>query len=345
MKYIINTGCSYGVMFMSFKEFTKGNNSEFRIIDLHCDSTGADYAKRSVMYTVSKLLERNVSPKDMYVITEWSQPNRLHAELPLELCGEILNSDKNFIEDTFVLDNTFNKAHTSDKFIIKYKSLTTIFDDRVYTNPEHSDLNSFTNESLRYYIKEFVNNAPINSKPIDRLESYLTNILDLQNFLKSLGIQYSFFLMNNSFEGYYKDFSNFYDVEITRNSLQQEKITLPNIKESLHIKSFSDYLSKVWNLIDLSNFHFYKTENFNYGGIDEYTMEKFGHEAYTSGANLWDIPDKGYMTSFGAHPHESVYVNFFMDYIYEKVKPFMGELEFDFTDRWSRKKHNAIRQG
>jgi hypothetical protein len=344
MKYIINTGCSYGVMFMSFKEFTKGNNNQFKIIDLHCDSTGADYAKRSVFYTVSKLLQRGVSPKDMYVITEWSQPNRLYVELPQELCGEILNCKNHNIEDTFVLDSTFRKIDTSDTFIKKYKSLTTVFDNRVYANVEHSDLKSFDNKQLRYYIKEFVNNSPINNKPIDRLESYLTNILDLQNFLKSLDIQYSFFLMNNSFEGYYENFSNFSDTDITRNLVQQEKIVLPNINGLLHIRTFSDYLSKVWTLIDLSNFHFYKTENFSYGGIDEYTMEKFGHQAYTAAANPWDIPDEGYVTSFGAHPHESVYVNFFIDYIYEKIKPFMGEFEFDFTDRWSRTKHNALRQ-
>ena len=346
MKYIINTGCSYGVMFMSFKEFTKGNNTDFRIIDLHCDSTGADYAKRSVIYTISKLIESGVSPKDMYVITEWSQPNRLHIELPQEFCNDILHGEEWALEKSFVLDNTFNRIEDSYpiKFIGKYKSLTTVFGDRVYANVEHSDLDSFDDKNIHYYIKEFIKNSPINNKPIDRLESYLTNILDLQSFLKSLGIEYSFFLMNNSFEGYYDNFSNFSYTDETRDIVQQETIVLPNLDSFNHIKDFSDYLTKTWNLIDLTNFHFYQTDNFEFGGIDEYTMEKFGHDAYTAGANLWDIPDDGYVTSFGAHPHESVYVNFFIDYMYDKMKPFIGELEFDFTDRWSRTKHNAIRQ-
>lgn len=346
MKYIINTGCSYGVMFMSFKEFTKGNNTDFRIIDLHCDSTGADYAKRSIIYTISKLIESGVSPKDMYVITEWSQPNRLHIELPQEFCDEILKSEEWALEKTFVLDNTFNRIEQTYpiQFIGKYKSLSTVFGDRVYANIEHSDLESFENTNLHYYIKEFIKNSPINNKPIDRLENYLTNILDLQNFLKSLGIEYSFFLMNNSFEGYYDNFANFSYTEETLEIVQQDTIILPDLKQYYHIKDFSNYLTYIWNLIDLSNFHFYKTNNFNYGGIDEYTMEKFGHQAYTAGANSWDIPDEGYCTSFGAHPHESVYVNFFIDYMYDKIKPYMGELEFDFTDRWSSTKHNAIRQ-
>lgn len=345
MKYIINTGCSYGTMFVSFREFTKGNDNDFRIIDLHCDSTGADYAKRSIIYTVSKLIENGVSPKDMYVITEWSQPNRLHIEIPREFCDEILN-DKPHTEKTFVLDNTFNRIENEFpiNFVDKFKSLSTIFDDRVYANIEHSDLESFDNKNIKHYIKEFLKNSPINNKPIDRLESYLTNILDLQSFLKSLKIEYSFFLMNNTFEGYYDNFSNFSYTEETLNSVQTEKIILPNLSEYTHIKNFSSYLSTVWNLIDFSNFHFYQTDNFNYGGIDEYTMEKFGHIAYTAGANSWDIPDEGYVTSFGAHPHESVYVNFFIDYMYDKLKPFIGELQFDFTDRWSKNKHNSIRK-
>jgi len=347
MKYIINTGCSYGVMFMSFKEFTKGNDTDFRIIDLHCDSTGADYAKRSVVYTISKLIESGVSPKDMYVITEWSQPNRLHIELPQEFCDEILKGEEWALEKTFVLDNTFNRIENQYPidFVGKYKSLTTVFGDRVYANIEHSDLESFEDKNLHFYIKEFIKNSPINNKPIDRLENYLTNILDLQSFLKSLGVGYSFFLMNNSFEGYYDNFSNFSYTDETRDIVQKEKIILPNLSEYNHIKDFSDYLNKTWNLIDLSNFHFYQTENFNFGGIDEYAMEKFAHQSYFAAANPWDIPEDGsYVTSFGAHPHESVYVNFFIDYMYDKLKPFIGELQFDFTNRWSRTKHNSIRR-
>lgn len=347
MKYIINTGCSYGVMFMSFKEFTKGNDKNFKIIDLHCDSTGADYAKRSVIYTVSKLIENGVSPKDIFVITEWSQPNRLHIELPQEFCDEILKGEDWTLEKTFILDNTFNRTENQHpiQFVGKYKSLTTVFGNRVYANIEHSDLESFEDTNLHFYIKKFIKNSPINNKPIDRLENYITNILDLQSFLKSFEINYSFFLMNNTFEGYYDNFSNFSYTESTRNIVQQENIILPNLSNYTHIKYFSDYLNKTWNLIDLSNFHFYQTDNFKFGGIDEYAMEKFGHESYFAGANPWDIPEDGsFVTSFGAHPHESVYVNFFIDYIYDKIKPFIGELEFDFTDRWSRYKHNSIRQ-
>jgi hypothetical protein len=346
MKYIINTGCSYGVMFRSFKEFVKSNNTNFKIIDLHCDSLGAEYQKRSIIYAVSKLKKLGVDTKDMYVICEWSQPNRLFIELPQEFCESIL-SKSDYVEKTFVLDNTFNRVEDNFtiNFVGKYKSLNVIFGDRIYANIDHADLESFDDSNLHFYIKKFVKNIHISYKPIDRIEKYLSDILDLQNFLKSNEIEYSFFLMNNVFEGWNDKFLHEYTHESFGYNIQKEIVRIPNIKKLKHIKDFSDYLSNIWNLIDLSNFHFYKTNNFNYGGIDEYAMEKFGHDAYISAANPWDIPTDGsYVTGFGAHPHDSIYVNFFIDYIYDKVKPYIGELEFDFTDRWSKNKHNAIRQ-
>src|SRR6056300_1180513 len=135
-KILVNTGCSYGVMFRSMKEFTKGNDSDFTVIDLHCDSHGSTYQKRSVIYSVSKLLKSGVSPSNIYVVTEWSQPNRLFTELPTEFCKEILN-DPHPAEKTFVLDSKFNRIETDFEFIKKYKSLNVIFNDRVYANIEH----------------------------------------------------------------------------------------------------------------------------------------------------------------------------------------------------------------
>lgn len=344
MKYIVNTGCSYGVMFRSMFRFTKGNNVEFKVIDLHCDSHGSEYQKRSVILTVNQLIKNGVESNDIYVITQWSQPNRLFIEIPQEFAKDILQNE-NYREPNFVLDNSFKRVNDINlEFIEKYKSLNIIINDRIYANIEHSDLESFDNSNAKFYIKEFVKNCPISYKPIDRLEQYLTNILDLQSFLKSKEINYSFFLMNNTFEGYYDNFSNFSYTEDTRQILKHEKIQLPNLKEYNHIKDFSWYLNNIWESIDLSNFVFYQTDRFKYGGIDEYAMEIFGHDSYTAGANPWDIPDDGYCTSFGAHPHDSVYVSFFEEYIYPRINGFIGNLTFNYDDRWSKTKHNSIRE-
>lgn len=302
--YIINTGCSYGVMFRSMKEFTKGNDTNFEVIDLHCDSFGAEYQKRSVTYTVSKLLQDGVSPKNIFVIIEWSQPNRLFTEIPQDLCGDIFNH--NDLEGTFVLDNKFN-LKTQSNLIRKYKSLNVIFNDRVYTNPDVDDLTYFENKDIEWYLSEYKNNCHISQKPIDRLEHYLQNIIDTQSFLSSRNIEHISFLMNDTFTD---------------------------------LKYQSDYLKTIWNQLDLSKFVFHN----RFGGIDEFAMERFGNIAYLSGANEWDIPEDGNMMEFGNHPHDSVYIDFFEEYIYPKSKEYFGELSFNYTDRWSKLKHNSIRQ-
>jgi hypothetical protein len=342
MKYIINTGCSYGVMFRSIKKFSKGNNSDFKIIDLHCDSHGSEYQKRSVIYTISNLLDSGIDSSNIFVITEWSQPNRLFIELPKENSKHILEN-LNESEGVFVLNNKFERESDSN-LIRKYKSLNVIIGDRVYLNPDVDSFDDLEDESLIYYLEKFKDNCHISHKPIDRLEQYMTNIFDLQNYLKANEIDYRFFLMNNTFEGYYSNFSHAYGLDSTYQAVGKENIVIPNVKKLMHIKEFSEYIKQIWNYLDLNKFVFYKTDNFNYGGIDEYVMEKFGHQAYTAGANEWDIPDEGYVTSFGAHPHDSVYIDFFRDYLYEWVSSFIGEIEFDMSDRWGKDKHNAIRQ-
>jgi hypothetical protein len=105
-------------MFRSFKEFTNGNGNLFKVIDLHCDSHGAEYQKRSIIYSVSKLLKKGVAASDIFVITEWSQPNRLFIELPKEDSNHILKNIKNS-EGTFILDNQFKRTNDSYEYIAK----------------------------------------------------------------------------------------------------------------------------------------------------------------------------------------------------------------------------------
>ena len=49
------------------------------------------------------------------------------------------------------------------------------------------------------------------------------------------------------------------------------------------------------------------------------------------------------MMEFGNHPHDSVYIDFFEQHIYDKGTKYFGNLTFDYTDRWLKTKHNAIR--
>ena len=343
MKYIINTGCSYGVMFRSMKEFTKSDN-DIKVIDLHCDSFGSDFQKRTILYTVEYLYSIGINPKDIFVICEWSQPNRLFIEAPIEFSKKIINSDEN-TEGAFVLNSNFELEFENKKLFKKYKSIYGIIGNRMYLNPDVDSFDELMDGNLIFYLETLKKNIHISHKLIDRYETYLTNILDTQSFLKSNGIDYVFFLMNNVFEGYISENSHLYGGhDSILSSISKKTIKLPNLKNGLNLKDFSSYLTSVWNLIDFDKFVFYKTDRFNCGGIDEYAMEKFGHISYLSSVNEWDIIEcDECVTYFGSHPHDSVYISFFEEYIYPKVKYIFGDMVFDYTDRWSRHKFNAIR--
>lgn len=343
MKYIINTGCSYGVMFRSFGSFVKSTNDQFRIIDLHCDSHGSEYQKRSIIYAVDQLLLRGVLPTDIFVIVEWSQPNRLFTELPREFSNYILLK-KDELEPSFFINNSF-KHTLEDSFIpiYKYKSLCTIFGDRIYINPEVDDVNYINNPILASYIEKYKKNSIINDKPIDRMERYLQNILDLQNYLVSNKIDYSYFLMNNTFTGYSENFVHDYTKDFINIAISNDIIKIPKLQNNLYIKDFSSYLNSIWNQIDFTKFAFYQTDTIEFGGIDEYAMERFGHVSYYSSMNEWDKTEDKNVAYFGSHPHDSVYIDFFREYIYERVYHIIGDLTFNMNNRWSANKHNFIR--
>jgi len=342
--YIINTGCSYGVLFRSMKEFTQ-SEGDFKIIDLHCDSFGADFQKRTILYTIQHLFSIGVKPENISVICEWSQPNRLFVEIPQEFSDHILKTDDDS-EGAFILNSKFELESENKDLLRKFRSIYAVIGDRAYLNPDVDNFDELLSKPLKRFFERFKENMFISNKPIDRFESYLTNILDLQSFLKSHGIDYVFFLMNNVFEGYEisKGGHHIYTENYLDKFLNQQEIVLPDLHRFDNITDFSSYLQSIWKLIDFDKFVFYKTDRFEYGGIDEYSMEKFGHISYTAGANPWDLVEDGYVTYFGAHPHDSIYINFFEEYIYPRVKHIVGEMKFDYTDRWSRKKHNAIRQ-
>ena len=105
-------------------------------------------------------------------------------------------------------------------------------------------------------------------------------------------------MMSNVFEGWYEDFRHTYSSVIGP--------IIPDLSNTLHIKDMSDYCKYLWGVIDLDSFIFHKTPGNNYGGIDEYSIDKFeGNELlYNENplqrGNLW----------YGLHPNTIVYHSF-----------------------------------
>lgn len=346
MKYIVNTGCSYGVMPHALCHFTDGNDEFFRVIDLHVDGMGSEYQKRSIIYVVDQLL-KYVKSEDIYVIVEWSQPGRLLSEIPIEFCSDVFENLEEATDDSFVVDNTFSPLNFKlpINLIRVYKSLNAIIGNNMYTNWDNIDLDSFRKNDHFKKLSNDWRNLKDCISIVTMMEKYLQDIVDLQNYLTITCVYSTMFLMNNTFEGWdVENGSHYYTSHESLDCVQQEKIKIKNLFSFDEIKDFSEYCKFLWNSIDFDKFVFYKTDRFQYGGIDEYAMEQFGHIAYTSAANPWDIPKDGsYVTSFGGHPHNAIYVKFFEEFMYEKIKSrfFVGNLEFDYDNMWDKSKHHG----
>jgi hypothetical protein len=67
----------------------------------------------------------------------------------------------------------------------------------------------------------------------------------------------------------------------------------------------SEYCKYLWDLIDLDSFVFHKTIGNNYGGIDEYAIDKFNDNdsLYVSNPKVNDY-------WYGNHPNTIVYSSF-----------------------------------
>ncbi len=152
-----------------------------------------------------------------------------------------------------------------------------------------------TEKGVADWERNQISNIDNSRLPIQNFEIYLENIVILQTFLKNHNISHTLFMMNNVFEGWGVDFNHSYS------SLQIPHI--PDLTNTLHIKDMSDYCKYLWGIIDLDNFVFHKTPGNNYGGIDEYALDKFKGDS-----SLYnDDPIKRGNFWYGQHPTPIVY--------------------------------------
>jgi hypothetical protein len=154
------------------------------------------------------------------------------------------------------------------------------------------------NEKTTDWEAQQITNIDNSRLPIQNFEIYLESIVILQSFLKKYNIAHTLFMMNNVFEGWDTDFKHTYSPIVGP--------IIPNLDNTLHIKDMSDYCKYLWNMIDLDNFIFHKTPGNNYGGIDEYALDKFNGDPSLYLANPLERGNIWY----GLHPNSIVYTSF-----------------------------------
>lgn len=336
-KFIVSSGCSYGVMMKSLiynhqylhNVYSKFNSDRLeynydkeKIIFLGAGlpTQSSEWASHSVQYIINKLLKLGVDSSNIYCFVEWTQYDR------------ITNCIESFI-DTSELEIDCILTHHSSRdveellnhFNIKLlKKLPNvgIIDECYYINS-----NSITTSQIEtafgvngkvMYQKQFdIHKQTTN---ISFLKNYFNNIISLQNYLKSNTIQYNFCNMQSEFDGWIRNgfeyqqklkYGNkYYKYYINSKKHITQNLNYDNVKnDGIHVISAYPQITHLYNLIDFSNWWFYNEDGFKFGGIDEYFLHKYDIYGYSNlmnynsnEINVYDI-----VGGYNWHPTEILY--------------------------------------
>lgn len=336
-KFIVSSGCSYGVMMKSlfynhsylenvYSKFNgdrlEYNYNKDKIIFLGAGlpSQSSEWACHSVQYIISKLIKLGINTSDIYCFVEWTQYDR------------ITNSIENFIDTSKIEIDAVIPHHTNNSInqLLKYFNINQIkqlpnigiIDNCYYINSNSLTLNQIEDVlgvgGKVMYEKQFkVHQQTTN---ISFLKNYFNNIISLQNYLKSNNISYNFCNMQSEFDGWVKvgfeyqqklKYGNkYYKYYINGKNTIIQNLNYDNVKnDGLHVIDAYPQVSHLYQMIDFSNWWFYKENGFKFGGIDEYFLHKYDTYAYSNlmhyhsnEINTYDI-----VGGYNWHPTEILY--------------------------------------
>lgn len=275
-KHLIIAGCSY--YWKVNKELYPDNIpeaflKEYQIHDIGLSSSSIEYIKESIIHTIGELLSNGIKASDIYLLSNLTNIGRFFIKYP----ENIINN----------LSDYYKKTNRIGKYVTSSLILT-------YTN-------DYKPNEVKVWERRVISNIENSRLPIQNFEIYLENVVILQSFLKTNNISHTLFLMNNIFEGWSEDFNHVYS--------NLKGPVVPDLSKNLHIKDMSEYCKYLWDLIDLDSFVFHKTIGNNYGGIDEYAIDKF-----KDNESLYFSNPKKNDYWYGNHPNAIVYSNFSNDY-------------------------------
>lgn len=328
-KYIVNTGGSYGKMLESvltpyfhipdsFSDKLKSQYKECHLegdieniigINVQCNSLGSGWQSDSVIYTVSKLLENGINPKNIYVFIEWSQYNRVSypmikymqikennlaptsypspGDMPL-----ILSNDKNEfkqIHDT--ADNLSDSVPTEIQELIKNINIGNTFkignvghiDKNFYVNPVICSKKYFSEQSLEFELyHDTILDLDNKLSPDIKVKMHIDNILKTQYFLDSKKIEWNSVDMHSFHSNWmwseFQELHNQFCISDDKTKLidtghfgEEE----PNNLNKKNIEDIFDNYDFLLQQIRHDKHYFYQSKNYNRGGIDEYIIDNF----------------------------------------------------------------------
>jgi hypothetical protein len=272
-KYLIIAGCSYywKIDKKNYpndipEAFLKG----YAQVHIGASSSSIERIKESIIHTIGELLERGVNGSNIYLLSNITNIGRQFIKYP----DYMLNS----------LSEYYKQENQIGKNIVSSLTLT--------ANDEYKS------KDVKRWEKNIISNIENSRLPIQYFEIYLESIVILQSFLKRNNISNTIFSMSNVFEGWDDNFNHTYS--------NLKGPVVPDLSKTLHIKDMSEYCKYLWDLIDLDNFVFHKTIGNNYGGIDEYTIDKFNGDESLYFSNPKEFGNNWY----GNHPEAPAYSSF-----------------------------------
>ena len=272
-KHLIIAGCSYSwkidkEVYPNYipEAFLKGYN----LIKIGLSSASIEHIKESIIHKIGELLESGVDSSNIYLLSNITNIGRHFIKYP----DYMLNSLSEFYKETNQIGKNMVSSLTMDAYD-EYKS-----------------------KDVKRWEKTIILNIENSRLPIQYFEIYLESIVILQSFLKTNNISHTLFPMNNVFEGWDNNFNHRYS--------NLKRPVVPDLGKTLHIKDMSEYCKYLWNLIDLDNFVFHKTIGNNYGGIDEYTIDKLNGDESLYFSN----PKESNNNWYGNHPITPAYTSF-----------------------------------
>ncbi len=309
-KFIVSSGCSYGVMMRSL--FYKNTylqdvytnfgddilNYEYDkdkiiFIGLGLPSQSSEWISDSIQYTITKLLNKGVSSENIYCFAEWTQYDRVAntTENFIKL-DELSTSNLAHLNSNLIISEIFNELDI--KFLNDLQGVGIIGDCPYINSPSilSSQIeNVFGIDGKLMHEKHFeIHKKTTNVSLIKR---YLSNIISLQNFLKSNDIKYNFCNMQSEFHGWVKSGfeyqqkikkeTKYHKYYVDNRSNIVENLNYDNTKSlGIHITEAYPQIRHLYNLIDFTHYWFYNNDEYRFGGIDEYFLNEYDIFGYSN---------------------------------------------------------------
>ena len=297
--YCISGGCSY-TLECNFKNDVPTHH-------IGSPSAGMGYIRDSVISHISYLLKNNIPSKNIIAFINITQIGRISIKYP----DYIWYSIKDYH------DILYERNYLGNKFKY-YKNGLCSFDNQVYgfMNQTDNELNKYPKFVREWYLNQIKAHETLDVNT--HIKNYIEDIVLLQTFLKLNNIEYYFYFMNNTFEGWYYDTDNI----LKHKYSSHIEYELPNLKSYLNISEIDNNIKSIYDLLDFEKMLLHTNDKQTFGGLDEYCNDNYPKESF-----------KDYKTNtkseciIGLHPNREATETFAKKYLYPKWIHFYNNIK------------------